>query len=227
MLRMKRDVATWSLVVLFGLITDLHAEVFLGAYGGWTRGQGTDVAASSQSCFTVTCQPASYATRSVTFQSGGSVGLRAGYWFERLPMVGLAGDLSFYRTSGSGFELDAVPLSALVFFRVPFLATEQQRGGRLQPYVGIGPSLVVQTASADFRPALPAPVTGWAIAPGWDARAGLSMPLSSRVSLFSEWRLTQQRVDIRNTPLFNLGMNERISATLTTHHYLFGVSWHF
>lgn len=219
--------ACCALLVLVSFCCDAQAEMFVGAYGGWARSRSTDVSASTQTCLTVTCATPSTTTRSVGFRSAASAGLRAGYWLERLPLVGVAGDISFYNARGAGLDVEAIPLTVLALVRLPLFSSREFSQGRLQPYVGIGPSLVLQQATVDFRPALPSPITGWSFASGWDARAGLAIPLSSRLSLFTEWRLTQQRLEVKNTPLFNLGAHDRISTTLTTQHYLFGFALRF
>lgn len=151
-----------------------QAELFAGLHGGWAKPLGTDVSASTQTCLTITCTPAAATARSVGFRSAVSAGLRVGYWLERFPLTGVAGDVSYYQARGTGVIVEAIPLTTLVLFRLPLFPGEGLRGETFAPYLAIGPSAVVQRASVDFRPTLSSTVSGWALAPGWDARAGFS-----------------------------------------------------
>ncbi len=204
-----------------------HAEIYVAGYGGVTQSRSTDVTASTQSCFALTCASPVETTRSVGFKSGPVAGVRGGYWFQSLRLAGFAGDVSYYRVQGAGLDIDVLPLSLLALGRLSLFPSREAPRGRIQPYVGLGPSLAIQRASADFRPSLPNAVSGWSLAPAWDARAGVALTLSARFSLFSEWRMIQQRVEIRNSPLWNLGAQERLSTTLTTQHLVVGIAVSF
>lgn len=80
-----------------------------------------------------------------------------------------------------------IPISGLVLLRVPLLADPEVPTGRLQPYVGGGPSLVATRVKLD------APVLGERFSDtvaelGADLRAGLTFMLTRNVGVFAEGR---------------------------------------
>ena len=74
----------------------------------------------------------------------GTVGGRLGAWFTLLDFM----DAGFYVDSGAAFanrddvDLLVVPTSFLFMARFPFLRSQAFPEGQLQPYVGVGPSVV-------------------------------------------------------------------------------------
>jgi opacity protein-like surface antigen len=97
----------------------------------------------------------------------------------------------------------------------------------LQPYLGLGPTLVLHHVAADFRPGSSIAMDGWSPAVGWTARAGLAVSLSQHVALFSEWRLSQERVAFRRAGFLGVGTQDRLDYTNTTQQYVFGFSYRF
>lgn len=205
----------------------VQAEPFADLYGGWSKSRNTDVSASQRTCFLVGCTTSTQTTQPLSFQSGLSAGARGGYWFDRLPWFGVAGDLSYYRTSSAPVQLDSVSLSATPMLRLPLWTTPEKPHGHVQPYIGAGPTLVLHQVSADFQPASPITLNGWSLAVGWTVRAGLAVPISEHVAFFGEWRLSQDRVAFRQNGIFGMGDYGRLDTTQTTQHYLFGLSYRF
>lgn len=216
--------AGWLVLTAAGSV---QAEPFVDLYGGRSKGRNTDVSASQRTCFVVGCTATTQTTQPLIFHSGASAGVRGGYWFNRLPWLGVAGDLSYYRTSSAPLQLDSVSLSATPMLRLLLWTTPERPHGRLQPYVGAGPTLVFHSVSADFRPASPIALYDWSVAVGWTARAGLAVPISEHVAFFSEWRLSQDRVTLRQTSFFGVGNQGRLDMMQTTQQYLFGLSYRF
>ncbi len=230
---MRTTETRWLAALLFAAAPCLaaapaaHSEPFIDLYGGWSQTRSTDVSASQRTCLLLGCTSTAQTTQPVAFRSGLSVGLRGGFWLERLPWLGLAGDLSYFETASQAVQLDSVALAATPMARLLLFSTPDRPRGRLQPYVGVGPTLVFHQVSADFRPASPITLSGWSPAVGWTARAGVAVPLSERLAVFSEWRLSQDRVALRHTGLFGVGDQGRLDLTQTTQHYLFGLSYRF
>jgi opacity protein-like surface antigen len=144
--------------------------------------------------------------------------------------VGIAGDLSFFKAEGRDARFAIVPISFLLMLRLPLLATTEIPKGRLQPYVGVGPSVFHQDASVDFRPELGKKVETGSWGVGLDTRVGLAWQFHRRVALFTEYRLTHMPISTDNEGKDTLGTipaTERLDTTLNTDHLLAGVSFRF
>lgn len=159
------------------------AEFFADLYAGATL-PGHATASYTQA------QPtAANLTRELDFGAGPTLGLRAGYWFVRYPWLGMAGDLSYFSRSAEGASISAVPISLLFMLRWPLLASEEHPTGKLQPYIGFGPSLIAGDSSIDVAP-LTKTQDGSFTALGADARAGLLWKFHRQIGVFWEYRLT-------------------------------------
>jgi opacity protein-like surface antigen len=210
-------------------------EPFLDFYGGVAETQSARVTAQHRDCsgdalLRSLCSSWTKATTTVDFETAGTFGLRAGYWFERAPWLGLAGDVSFFEAEGQDARFKVVPVSLLLMLRLPLLTTEDIPKGRLQPYFGVGPSFFHQDASVDFRPQVDKKVSisSWGI--GVDTRVGLAWQVHRHVALFTEYRFTHLPVSANDeTDLFGLhaAATKRLDATLNTHHLLAGISFRF
>lgn len=209
------------------LADPVRAEPFIDLYGGWSKARNTDVSATQQTCFFAGCTASTRTTQHETFESGAVAGVRGGYWFARKPCFGMAGDLSYSRTASDQVKIDSISIAATPMLRLPLWTTPDRPQGRLQPYLGAGPTIVIHSVSADFRPDAPVTVNGWSMAVGWTARAGLAVPLSAHITCFGEWRLSQERVSLRNTGFFGLGDQARLDFTQTTQQAVFGFSYRF
>jgi len=51
--------------------------------------------------------------------------------------------------------------------------------------------------------------------------------MTEHVAMFGEWRLSQDRVALRDTGFLGLGDQERLDMTQTVQQYLFGLSYRF
>lgn len=203
------------------------AEPFVDLYGGWSKARNTDVSVSQRTCSIVGCTTPVQTTQHQTFESGAAAGVRGGYWFDRHPWFGVAGDLSYYRTVSGQVHLDSFSFAPTPMLRLPLWTTADRPHGHLQPYIGAGPTIVLQQVWANVRPASPVSVNGWSMAVGWTARAGLAVPLSRHIALFGEWRLSQERVGLRDAGFFGLGDQGRLDLTQTTQQAIFGGSYRF
>jgi opacity protein-like surface antigen len=133
-----------------------------------------------------------------------AAGIRGGYWFEGpLKWFGLGVDLSYFSAEQStsfGFpisdstELVLLPVTPMAMVRVPLLASERYSGGRIAPYVGVGPGLFVSVLLND--PFIDDDV-GFDV--GLDLRAGVTTQLAPHFGLFVEYRRTDVDIEVEDT----------------------------
>jgi opacity protein-like surface antigen len=144
-------------------------------------------------------------------------GVRGGYWFESLPWLGLAADVSYFAPDDDtsfGAEYDVIPLSPLLMGRVPIATSEEFPHGRVQPFIGVGPGIFVSLA--DFG----AGADDETVEVGADLHAGLNVQVTRMVSVFAEYRYTYVE------PEFEVEGFD-IEPELSTHHIGIGAGFHF
>jgi hypothetical protein len=157
----------------------------------------------------------------VAFDPSATFGMRGGYWFDSVSGVGVAGDVSFFEAEANHVRFRIVPVSLLVMLRVPLLVTDEIPGGRLQPYIGIGPSFLYRDSTGDFRPENPKKVAVRSVEAGFDAHLGLLWQFHRHFGVFAEYRFTHLPMDGSHK------QSTQLNATLETHHLLTGVSFRF
>lgn len=173
-------------------------------------------------------------TRRLDLGPGPALGLRAGYWFARFPWLGVAGDLSYFSRRAEEASISAVPISLLLMFRLPLLVSEEHPTGKLQPYIGLGPSLVAGNSSIDVAPLTKTQDSSYTTA-GMDARAGLLWKFHRHIGVFGEYRFTYFSANTfdeecqlpppqvcRAVPRDAVTVNTT-DTSLTTHQVLIGV----
>jgi opacity protein-like surface antigen len=157
------------------------------------------------------------------------MGGRLGYWFEKLPWLGVSLDLSYFKADGEKAEFDAVPLSLLLMLRWPLFKSEKFPKGKLQPYTGVGPGYFFTDSRVNFRPALQDSASGSSGEIGLDVRAGLAWQFHKHWAIFGEYRYTDVKIDFTQEdflPLFS-GTDVSVKTHLKTNHYLVGISYRF
>ncbi|HET9489113.1 MAG TPA: outer membrane beta-barrel protein [Methylomirabilota bacterium] len=206
------------------------AEPFLDLYGGAAQTESARVTAGQRDCdvgfFFAVCGPETEATRNADFDLSATFGVRGGYWIDPVPWLGVAGDLSTFEADAADVRFRIVPFSVLVMFRLPLLATDEIPRGRLQPYVGVGPSIAYYDTTVDFRPELARKLRFDSVELGLDVRAGLAWQFHPRVGVFTEYRFTYLPIDTDEDSDFG-PIEERVDTKLNTHHILMGVSIRF
>jgi opacity protein-like surface antigen len=223
------------LLVIFSMLCFLAtgpaqalAEGFIDIYGGWasTRDADVDVSISSSGLGFVSTESD---TEKVDFGSSYTLGARVGYWFEKFPYVGIAGDLSYFRAENKTVEIQVVPISLLLMLHCPLFKSEKFPHGRIQPYAGIGPGFFLSVSDVDLRPTLPKSVSGTSFDVGLDLRAGIAWQFHKHLALFGEYRYTDFTVDLEQTDvLYGLaGTKETMKTQLSTNHFLIGISYRF
>jgi opacity protein-like surface antigen len=161
------------------------AEWFFDIYGGAAFTEDTDIRLRGGTSL----------DDRVEFETVGTGGGRLGYWFDivGLPWLGVALDVSYFAPKANRSAIDArlevLPISGLLFLRLPLLASPAFPNGQVQPYIGGGPSLFVADVKID------SPITGEQRSDaqtevGGDVRGGITFMLTPHVGIFAEGRYT-------------------------------------
>ena len=160
-----------------------RAEIFFDLYGGGAFPVDTDTTITGPNFIIIGVS---------SYKESFVVGGRAGYYFERgVPWLGLALDVSYFKADidlPNGAKNEVVPISLLAMFRAPLIGSPEFPRGRLQPYVGIGPSFVY-SKSKDGT----ASDTSFDV--GFDLRLGLTWMLTRNIGLFGEYRFSYVQPD--------------------------------
>jgi len=171
-------VALVLLAVTVSVPGPARAEMFLDLYGGGAFPMDSDTTISGPGYVTIGVSP---------YKESFVVGGRVGYYFDRgVPWLGLALDVSYFQADidvPNGAKNEVVPVSLLLMLRTPLLQTPAFPRGRLQPYVGIGPSFVYSKSKSGT-----ASDTSFDI--GFDLRFGLTWMLTRNIGLFGEYRFS-------------------------------------
>jgi opacity protein-like surface antigen len=185
-------------------------------------------------------------TSEVDWDTTPSLGLRGGYWFGEYgpSFIGIGLDLSYYQAvEDSNFaelEVAVTPMTPLLMLRAPLGYDEDFPGGRVQPYVAVGPGFTLAYAHAELDEITPSnpndffyddfDEAGFGV--GLDARAGLAVQLAPSFALFGEYRYTyvephfEEDLEVASTP-FGFETEVEIEPELQTHHIVFGASFRF
>jgi len=149
-------------------------------------------------------------------------GFRLGHYFDALPFVGLALDVSYFIPTidfeSESVDLDVLPISPLLMLRAPLLMDEDYPNGKWQIYGGIGPGFFFSDFSADN-------FDDKQITIGIDGRAGTTYMFDLNAGAFLEFRYTS----------FEPEYSDRINDTkveielddVTSYHLVAGFSYRF
>ncbi len=154
------------------------------------------------------------------FEDSGTVGGRGGYWFESVPWVGLALDVSYFAPDieNGGPELDVIPVSPLLMLRAPIASDAEFPHGRFQPFLGIGPGIFITVLEDD---------SGYEDTPadvGLDLQAGLRFLATRNISLFLQYRFTSYQAQASDDIA---GISVDTDIDLDTHHVAGGIGFSF
>ena len=153
-------------------------------------------------------------------------GLRVGWFAGRFPWLGVSGDFSVFIQSWgiqSPYEVSTIPISALLMLRAPLVRSPEHPNGRAQPYLAIGPSLVLSTAKlAEGVAALGTArvESDTSVDPGLDARVGMRLIASSWISVVLEYRATYF------TPTWHIN-GRAVRTSVWTNHFIIGIGIHY
>jgi opacity protein-like surface antigen len=248
----QRTFGSWiALAFMLAMVPEAaRAEGFLDIYfgAGFPQDNEVDVDTDDPALNSATASPdgatfrAAYPeSRDFEWETSPSMGIRGGYWFEFDELgpsfLGIGLDLSYYRafedTDFAEINVWATPMTPLLMLRLPLGYSEDFPGGRVQPYVAVGPGFTLSAASADLSN-LGIGMDDFedvSFDVGLDARGGLAVQLSQGFALFGEYRYTylephfDDTVDDFGGTGFETDVD--IDPELATHHIVFGASFRF
>jgi opacity protein-like surface antigen len=207
------------------------AEWFLDIYGGEASTQDASVTAEITSYGLFSPVRTESHTEKVDLDSSFTMGGRLGYWFEKLPWLGVSLDLSYFKAEGDKAQFDVIPLSLLLMLRWPLFKSDNFPKGKLQPYAGVGPGYFFTDCRVNFRPALEDSVSGSSGEIGFDARAGLAWQFHKHWAIFGEYRYTDVKIDFTQEDSLAIlslsGTDVSMKTHLKSNHFLAGISYRF
>jgi len=179
-------------------------------------------------------------TSNLGYTAGVVGGLKAGYFFHQFPYLGLelAGDFTrndirhqtvtlsrpvLGQTRAVIPQEDFATLTLALHFlaRYGFLKDQEVPFGRLQPYVGIGPALVILWGDVDAAKNFALSAVG-----------GVRYMLRKNLSVFMEYKFSHQwEVELEHSKIRPLGTFQERRGTAvfdwTTHKVVAGITVHF
>jgi opacity protein-like surface antigen len=172
---------------------DVTSETITNAGAGTTMGAGVD------------------------YKTSAAYGVKLGHYLNRMRYLGFEADYTHSNphlkgkggVPGEHFRVDSIALNLLA--RYP--------GEKFQPYVGIGPAIMVANINDT---ATPGNSTQWDSKLGFNAEAGVRYLLFRNVALFGEWKYQKANFHYRETPTLN-----SFQAPYAAQHLMFGVAWNF
>jgi opacity protein-like surface antigen len=158
------------------------------------------------------------------FENSFTFGYRMGHYFEDIPWLGIAAEVSWFRSeideefiSSDDTKMDIIPFSALLMLRLPLMQSSEFPYGKYQPYVGAGPSAFISDMDlGDFDDS--------SIDIGWDLRVGFLTMFAPNFAFFFEYRYTSFEPEFED---IIDGVEYQIEPEFDTHHALVGLSYRF
>jgi opacity protein-like surface antigen len=183
--------------------------------------------------------PLNTAASSMKIDPGITGGIKLGYFFDSAPNLGIEAEGSIgtqhqpsqsvslnpaihWSTTGSVKSQDMLVWTMAFHFlgRWGFFQTPEVPFGRLQPYVGLGPGLVMLYAPADSAKNF-----------SLEFEAGLRYMFTKNLGGFVEYKLSQQwQVELESQQLFlnNFGFTaSKAVFNVTRNQIVLGLSYHF
>ncbi|MCJ7617961.1 MAG: porin family protein [Desulfobacterales bacterium] len=162
-----------------------------------------------------------YLTEKIDYDNAFVLGYRVGHYFERLPFLGVALEASYFEPSPDldteDADLKVLPVSALLFLRLPLFASAEYPKGKFQPYLGIGPGLFISSyKSGQFDDT--------SIDLGLDVKTGLAVMFAHNFAFFLEYRYSYFEFEFDD---HIGGIRNSFEGDLTTHYGLIGLSYRF
>lgn len=149
-----------------------------------------------------------------------SFGLRVGYFFPVADFLHLGVSLESAAILGElgGLDYNIVPTTAALTLRFPILKDQTFKYGRIQPYLGIGPSAVWSEVQQQVY-------SDSTVNIGADTRIGINYMFFENFGVFAEYRFLYFKSDFEDYT--ERGTRGNIDVTSYTHIPTLGVAWRF
>ena len=241
-----RHASVWLVVVVLFAVQPARAEGFFDLYFGAAFPNESDVDVHADDPFwnvpRSAIPPGAQYDSNVDWETSPSLGMRGGYWFGTYgpSFIGIGLDFSYYQAfeDDNFAELDVAvtPMTPMLMLRAPLGYDEDYPGGRVQPYIAVGPSLNIAYAHADLSELSS---TGNFLDDfddatfelGFDGRVGLAVPIGTHFALFGEYRYTWVKPEfddeVDDTGAIDFDTDFEIEPEIETHHLVFGASFRF
>jgi hypothetical protein len=175
-------------------------------------------------------------TGSGEFEETFLIGGRIGYWFNSVPWLGFALDVSHFKTEEStdkpsevpSFKLEVIPISPLLMLRYPLLKSAEFPRGEVYPYLGVGPGMYVSITEVRLIDlGLPGDFKSTNFEVGADLRVGIKLFYPTDwCSLFTEYRFNYAG-PTRSTGFIGVEPAVGKLGPMTVHSFAFGIGFHF
>jgi opacity protein-like surface antigen len=166
--------------------------------------------------------------RAADFDTAISYGIRAGWWLQRSPRIGIAFDFAQWEADAESLEAGINMLSASLLYR--WNGTEGAEK-RFAPYVGFGLTIFDTNFNADFRPAIAQSIKVASQDPGYSAQAGISWRVQRTVTLLLEYRLVRSSGTVearsQSETIRLYAPTDTLRARIDARQLLAGVSFRF
>jgi opacity protein-like surface antigen len=172
---------------------DVTSETITNAGAGVTKGVGVD------------------------YKTSAAFGIKLGHYLNRLRFLGAEVDYTYanphFRDKGG------VPGEHFRVQSFAFNLLARYPGEKFQPYIGIGPALMLANVNDITSPGYS---TQRDSKLGINAQMGLRYLLFRNVALFGEWKYQKANFHYRETPTLN-----SFQAPYAAQHLMFGIAWNF
>ena len=213
-------------ILLFIITGNARAERFLALYGGTSSTDGSTVDVIDGPKWA----PEEKISIDLDFDSDVTLGLRAGVWLDSYPHIGLAFDLSYFSADADNADFSVVPLSFLLMARMPVMVSAKFPNGRMQPYLAVGPSLMLYDFEIDLTPVGGQKIDESSGGFGFDLRGRLLWQVTDKIAVFTEYRYTHLKIDFDSDDSYWVlpsSYELEVETDLDTHHVLVGMSFRF
>jgi opacity protein-like surface antigen len=214
----QRSLMLTALLAIFLAAAPASAEWYVEPYAGIAISDLNDVKGNALGT--------NFTLSDVDIENSFAIGGRAGYWTE---FAGLGLDFSFHKPDIKGQTVTlAVPgggsapvqISSLdvnvysigldVLFRLPLLKSEDLPQGRLQPYLAVGPALVITDPDGQEADT----------SVGFKIGAGVAVMITKNFGVFAEYRFSHHKPEFEQDGL-------KIEGDVNTHFGLIGLATRF